>query len=418
MFSPTRNRSPSFTDCSNPIDPITQYPFTEEDDILFIRFNDQWHCFNKEMCLLFLNQPGSRMAYWVGGDSVGYGGRPDLNQLVYKFPDGVTWVDSESKFILQNTRHIYFDKILVAANVPIGNVQGQMGVSMLHGNNPQNIYRLQPLFMTEEEEKEFLNERDRTEFQMDFEAFPADPNEQGEEQIINNNNAFENEIREFIFLVPRSRSLHQWWEEVGEYVAEGALNLPYISNLLDNLTFDETLHRALEDENPFLLWGITFRLGELSVQHMKTIILQEIQRGRMYNVYALVRLYSGRRQLDSESIYLALLNYLISEDAIQSLQDVDYSDMRELVYYYISREPLYIWRDGAEFARSMEPYVRYVYEGELQANRSALRSILSHLLPQDIDSFYQDRYGDPEFGEVDLEDIDENDFQDDDDDED
>jgi hypothetical protein len=153
-----RRNTIDYTDCDNPIDPITQFPFNADDDILFIYYNGKWTCFDREGVLELFQQESSRMAYWIGGDASGYGGRPDLNRRVYKLPDGITWIDRPSKRMIEKSDSRYFARQVIEQNVPIGNVYGLMGVSMLHGNNPQTISKLirliRPEHPSEEEEED------------------------------------------------------------------------------------------------------------------------------------------------------------------------------------------------------------------------------------------------------------------------
>jgi hypothetical protein len=94
------------------------------------------------------------MAIWIGGNTEGYGGRPDLNQRVYKLPDGISWIDRASKTLLVESPFQYFSKTVLFSQIPIGNVQGTFGVGQLHGQSPQTVYSLSPLFSDLSEFKE------------------------------------------------------------------------------------------------------------------------------------------------------------------------------------------------------------------------------------------------------------------------
>jgi hypothetical protein len=187
--SPSLKRSfsgPHYSDCSNPLDPISQSEFDASTDIIYIKKEDQWECFERETLIDFLNQKQSRMAYWVNGNDQGYGGRPDTRRRVYKLPDGYTWIDERSRQRILNTVHtnaFLFERRLKESNVPIGNVWGEMGPGRLHGQNPQSIYSLEflePRFEDEDKDEEY-NDNSTIGFNTDILGsefgFDFDPNE-------------------------------------------------------------------------------------------------------------------------------------------------------------------------------------------------------------------------------------------------
>ncbi len=146
----SRTLSPSPNNCANPEDIISMDAFDEKSDIIYIVRNDgKYDCYDRNNLLQFLRMPESKMAYWVGGDAGGRRGRPDLNAIVYKLPNGWQWITEDSVRLINSDVNV-FTIHLFQSNVPIGNVQGGVGVSMLHGQNPQNIYVLSPFDVDDE----------------------------------------------------------------------------------------------------------------------------------------------------------------------------------------------------------------------------------------------------------------------------
>ncbi len=157
--SPPRQMDPIFSSCANPEDIISMDTFDEKSDIIYIvRKDGKYDCYDRYNLFQFLSMEDTKMAHWVGGDEMGYKGRPDLNFLFYKLPNGWQWITEDSVKLLMN-RHINVFMIqLLKSDVPIGNVQGIMGVSMLHGQNPQNIYFLLPFDVEFEKLKDALQD--------------------------------------------------------------------------------------------------------------------------------------------------------------------------------------------------------------------------------------------------------------------
>lgn len=151
MFNKRRQRSPVYTSCSLKENVFDGEEFDEKSDIVYFEYeNGDIMCYTKDNLLNWFQQSSAIMARWEGAyDDVGHGGRPNLRKIYMKMPDGWHWITECSyEYILLG--HDYFEFELIEENVPIGNLQGIMGVSMLHGNNPVNIYRLVPIITTDD----------------------------------------------------------------------------------------------------------------------------------------------------------------------------------------------------------------------------------------------------------------------------
>jgi hypothetical protein len=127
-----------YTICHNDNDYFTMDKWDDDVDILYLQFYGVWHCYDFEMLKQFWAYDASVMAEWEGGDEMGYRGRPN-DYLVIKVPPSF-WISFDAyETILSYPERSYKMKVVIE-NLPIGNLRGQMGVSMLHGQSPQTIF--------------------------------------------------------------------------------------------------------------------------------------------------------------------------------------------------------------------------------------------------------------------------------------
>ena len=146
--------------CQNDVDFISQEDFTPDSlydpNVILILFATDYSanlfCFEKEFFIRWVSTNDHIMSRWVDAvDDTGRRGHPDHKNFYVSAPNA-SWFhvqgsggDRYSQFMSSLGAHRIFVAILTEKNVPIGNMAGQMGVSQLHGNNPQNVYRLYPL---------------------------------------------------------------------------------------------------------------------------------------------------------------------------------------------------------------------------------------------------------------------------------
>ena len=149
-------------ECQNDVDFISQEDFTPDSlydpNVILILFVTDYSanlfCFEKEFFIRWVSTNDHIMSRWVDAvDDTGRRGHPDMENFYVSAPNAY-WFhvqgrrDRYSQFMRSLADHRVFVAIMTEKNVPIGNMAGQMGVSMLHGNNPQNVYRLYPLDIT------------------------------------------------------------------------------------------------------------------------------------------------------------------------------------------------------------------------------------------------------------------------------
>lgn len=152
--------------CSNDVDFISQEPWSEESPTLYIKFSDRVQCYNAEKLLEWIEKTPV-FALWIGKkmDSEGHGGKPSKKSL------DQYWKLYEQEFLARDPLFLSLlriankDRILYYDTEPlgikrIGNAEGSMGISELHGQSPGfNVYKLsRPSFLNSKLEAQSGNQ--------------------------------------------------------------------------------------------------------------------------------------------------------------------------------------------------------------------------------------------------------------------
>lgn len=136
-----KNR-PKLSSCTPPFDFVTYTDLTDQSDIVYIwnSHDGLWMCFERDSLIASLTTQ-TPMAVWHGmRDENGFGGKADLNDLVFMLPDSArTWIDAYSAQDLVyrcQLGHSYF-RMEFDEVVRIGNVfSSVLRVGSLHGQAP------------------------------------------------------------------------------------------------------------------------------------------------------------------------------------------------------------------------------------------------------------------------------------------
>ena len=142
------------SDCNSAYDLITLEEWSETPPNVKIRFYSEngkttlINCYQAETLKEWLKNPENKFALWVEKpeeimDLMGYGGQPDLNRLVVKLYTGEFIIyDEIVKVIMAGIRDFILDAYPIGIK-RIGNIKGEFGISMLHGQFPgYRVYKL------------------------------------------------------------------------------------------------------------------------------------------------------------------------------------------------------------------------------------------------------------------------------------
>jgi hypothetical protein len=131
-----------YLSCSNSRDYFSLDKFENNQDIVyFIMPNSKKYCFDYDNLIQWFSQHEVHMAHWIPNniymDDSGRGGGPDLDFIVHKVPAEYTFYINDDIYyeILRNEEKT-FQLYMIHPNLRIGNIEGDFGPSLLHGQIP------------------------------------------------------------------------------------------------------------------------------------------------------------------------------------------------------------------------------------------------------------------------------------------